>query len=499
MDIAIALILVVAVAALYIVGAGISVIVLAGAGVAISVARLRRGRWQLAPTVLVFLLWVLASTIWWNETFPVWADVILVGLTVIALLIIYWSPIPHTPKPSGSFEVGLKQLDIPAQAHETENRLQVHLWYPAEVQSGTKPRFFFEREEAAVYSGSLKALGAPTFLQNHFKLAQTSSFENACAADGVFPLIVFNHGGAMWPTTNFSLMEELASHGHIVCSLAHPGESAGVLWQDGSSTMITADYIESLRNDGDSVSDLANFLLCQDRDEKRGFLSSLEATNRDTLTAATERWASRSIAVVDWLLGEGAREMTDGISSGIDPEKIIYCGMSLGGSVAHECCYLDPRAVAGINLDGMNWTFSRIDSDVPVPFLQLYNDPTVGGSEIAAKADPKFSEPEELSPRMLLGNDFYYESPQTVGSRKDVLRVLVPGTAHMAFTDLAMAASGPMRKLTGTGRAKGRHVTVAINELCRVFLTDVFEDRRFEKTRALIAGSEYFVAQVLDS
>ena len=494
MDLAISLLFVAALGAMFSpAGSGVA-FVLSVSALALAAWRLRQGRWQLGPLVLVIALAALASLASWNSAPLLWASAIIAVLSVPALLLLYLSPLPSTPAPSGTHVVGCRVVDIPGVDGSREDRLQIHLWYPAKKPLGAKRRKYLSGGEATVYSAALKALGAPAFLQRHFALADTHSYDDASPADGSFPLVVFNHGGAMWPRTNTSLMEEFASNGIIACSLAHPGESAGVLWSDGSSTLIGTEYIQSLSGHGAGISDHANFMLCQDRERKRGYLPALAEMYRETLTAATSRWAQRSIAVVDWLLD--AEAVAD-LAARIDPAHVVYSGMSLGGSVAHECCFLDPRASAAINLDGMNWSFDRIDSEVPVPMLQFYNDPTVGAAAITAMASEGVKGPTELTADTVMYNDFYYESPDNAGSRDDVLRVSVPGTAHMAFTDFALSGKGPMRKLSGTGHADGRRVVKAVNEMCMTFLNDVFKGRGFERTRSLASSSDSLVLQRL--
>ena len=420
----------------------------------------------MAPAILTLLFLLVASFVWSFDNAATW--VLVTGLVLVALsfLALFWSPLPHTPLPTGAFAVGLELIDVACDDAVAREKTQLHIWYPVAELGGQKPRRFFTRTEAHAHSEAMKSLGAPGFLRRHFQLARTHSHEKARPADGKFPLVVFNHGGAMWPTTNLSLMEELASHGHVVCSIAHPGESAAIVWADGQSTLIDRDYVGTLLGNENAVSDHANFLLCQDKTKKRELLAILKESYRESLTASTDRWATQSIAVVDWLLSDTPETPVARISENIDRNKVIYCGMSLGGSVAHECCYRDARSAAGINLDGMNWTFERLGLEVPVPFLQLYNDPTVGAEAIVARATASLKAPENLTPTLGMYNDFYYESAETVGEREDVLRVIVPGSAHMSFTDLALSARGPMRRVSGTGHTVGRKTTRAINSLC---------------------------------
>ncbi len=497
MDLALSLLLVAAIASLIAVGPGWVALALIAAGLAAGFYRFRQGRWQLLPMLVVFLLCGLQTGIWWQHGLPVWMATVSVLLCIPALLMVYWSPLPHTPMPGGTYSVGRVTADIPQQQSGADTRLQAHLWYPANPAPGQGRRRFFSADETRVFAGALKALGGPGFLQDHFQLADTWSFENADPADGRFPLVVFNHGGAMWPATNTSLMEELASHGFVTCSISHPGETSGVLWRDGTSTTISEEFIESLKGGHKAIAEYASYLLCQDPERKKTYLPVLAEAYRDSMTAATDRWCGHSLAVVDWLLSEESHQQTDDVSSHIDPGGVVYCGMSLGGSVAQECCFRDPRAAAGINLDGMNWSFDRIYTDVPVPFLQLYHDPVSSAAQVAAQAEPGIQPPTEVTPGIRLYNDFHYESPESAGSRPDILRVVVPGSAHMGFTDMSLSARGPMRKLAGTGICDGPATSAAVNRLIRIFLGDVFGQSGFDRSMAEAESNNRFVVQRL--
>ncbi len=467
MDFVVCLLLAGSVTGLAVAAPAWSVAALASGCVAMGALRVRKGRWQLAPAVVTASL-CLAVVAAAGAGPPAWAVISLALLAAPAVAIVYWSPIPHLPVPSGPHAVGLTVAD-------RDKAAQLHIWYPATGNSNDNRRYVFSNEEARAYSHALRALGGPGFLYQHFRLARRHSEDGAIPGSGRYPLVVFNHGGAMWPTQNSALMEDLASHGFVVVSLAHPGESASVSWADGSETPLDPEVIGAMNMAGQAVTDHANFLVCRRWQGRRALFDKLEPHYRPTLGQATRRWAKRSVETVDWLLDGNGGDELGAVVAAIDRRKVAYCGMSLGGSVAHECCYLDSRATAGVNLDGMNWSFDRADSSVPTPFLQVYSDPGTVVRTARRKADIECDDgDEDLTARTLQFNDYYYERPSTRGAREDVIRVTLKGAAHMTFTDQALAARGPMRRIVGTGEIDGRQASAAINSLVRDFLGAAF-------------------------
>ena len=386
--------------------------------------------------------------------------VVLFGAIGLAL---YLRPSARLPKPTGQFAIGYKTID-------REKSMQLHIWYPAQAVLDDQPRFVFSQQYATAVTDAMKSLKAPGFLYSHFRHAKRNSVDDGPIAVGKFPLVVFNHGGALWPMQSTALMEELASHGYIVCALAHPGESLAIAWANGDRTLIDADKVMAQTAATSAIEDHANFLVSQDEAVRRKLFFRLHNYYKNTLTDATHRWADQSIETVDWLLAGRVVQIAE-ITDSIDQQFVIYGGMSLGGSTAHECCYRDTRAVAGFNLDGMNFSFDRADTEVPTAFLQLYGDWELTRQSASDKATIPVGN-SKSKPRLFY-NDYFYERSGTRGSRDDVIRVEVKGAGHMSFTDQALAARGPMKKLLGTGRVDGVVATRAINVVVRTFLDGV--------------------------
>ena len=117
---------------------------------------------------------------------------------------------PNDPGRAGPYPVGYVTtvIEYPAEAARV---LPGHIWYPA---AG------FDAEKLATYK--LGGLGPLT-------LEQPSAFvqDNVDpATDGPFRLIIFSHGYNSVSLQSVSLCERLASHGFVVVSVEHKGNTA---------------------------------------------------------------------------------------------------------------------------------------------------------------------------------------------------------------------------------------------------------------------------------
>lgn len=481
-------------------GLGVMLPALLGAlsSVLFSVLWVYRGRWQASPMLLVAACFAVSililplNAIWLSIFFAAW-------LLSVALLWIL--PVPHLPPPSGTYGVGVKCVEFFDDSREADwadppqkgRKIQAYIWYPADVAEGEAVSPYLTESEAAALSASLKVLGIPSFINRHLQLARTQSHRDAQITHGNYPLVIFNHGGALWPLQNTSLMQELASHGYVVCSLAHPGESAGIAWQDGTFTSIGRRLVATMKQHGDSLRVYAKFILSQNVEAKQSYLQALSEYREDYKVGLTQAWAQDSLSLVG-ALREHSEELGVGeIVQSTDLERRAYAGMSLGGSASHEACHQDPGALACINIDGMNWSFDRIGVHTPAAVLQIYGDPLMILKQLQQYADEGGSGPENVHPGLLMYNDFYYTEPAERDNREDLHRVIVRGAGHMAFTDKALNMNGGLRRLIGLGTLDGARAVRVLNELCLSFCDCYLAEDRTCRFGEAVAGLDEVV------
>ncbi|MEM1113295.1 MAG: hypothetical protein AAGI11_15390 [Pseudomonadota bacterium] len=434
-----------------------------------------RGRWQAAPLCAVAASLALCIHIWQPGAVGL-SLFVLAWLLSVALLWVL--PVPHLSAPGGPHLVGVRAIELSDEgrdAHWTDpperpRRIQAYIWYPAQPAKGSRAARYLTDREAVALSASLKVLGLPSFINQHLKLARTHSHRDAPALPGKYPLLVFNHGGALWPLVNTALMEELASHGYAVCSLAHPGESAGIAWADGSFTSIGRELVARMKQVGEELGPYASMILCQDPVQKRAYFDRLTRFDKDVKIELARNWAADSVSLVTALYERPADVGLGDLVQHLDLAHRAYLGMSLGGAASHEACHLDPEALACINIDGMNWCFDRVDQHTPAAVLQIYGDPMMSMGQLQRYVEPGVLAPTELHPGLLMYNDFYYSAPEERGERADLHRVVVRGAGHMAFTDKALNIKGRLRRLLGLGTLDGARAVQVLNALCLSFL-----------------------------
>ena len=424
------------------------------------------GRWQAAPLALAGVLATVAFVLPPGIRFFVMAPI--VDIVLLAGVFLLWvMPIPALPKPSGPYGVGLRRFVLSSVDAPMDSGFLIYAFYPALAERDARPRRYFDRIESFAASRAAATLGGPSFLFSHFRLAQTNVFENAAVADEAsrFPLLVYNHGGISAPAQNTVLLSELASHGYIAVSIGHPGESSGIAWPDRTVTAVRREVIERLKQTFNNA-DFRRYLTLQNVEEKYHALRAAVPKMAETYPAeATIRWRDQSIAIVDRLLRQEVPAEAKALAARIDSGKIGYFGMSLGGSVAHACCMNDPRARAGVNLDGSCFLFSAIGEPVPTPFLNLAGDPRTMIRSLR-KVDQQAPEPFLLSNRTVMPNDFYYESPATAGSRADVIRLIIPGATHGDFMDTILSARSSWRRFLGGGTIDSNRMINFLNAIC---------------------------------
>ena len=471
--------------------------------------RVFQGRWQCVPMIIVATLFVITLGLMEDSSFGVLGAATFVVLISLSATLLWMSPIPELPTPSGPHAIGLRCVeyhrrltgneDAPwLDTVNTKRRLQAYIWYPASKKETGHKRPYFTKGEVNSFSQIYAALGAPGFVLSHLPLARSHAVEDVECLSGSFPLLVFNHGGALWPLQNMALMEELASHGYIVCSVSHPGESAGVLWSDQSITPIHPKLIEHMKISDGSVEDYASLHLTQEPHKQLKYLTSLSAEPQSYTGILTREWAKDSLALVEYL-EKKALTAEHGVFSSINFDNRAYAGMSLGGSVSHECCFLDEKAKCGINLDGMNWNYARLYQNQPCAFLQLYADPLLSVKQLQAKAHPEVEPVTQLSPQIRQYNDFHYELPDELGKRNDIVRLILKGTQHMSFTDKVIMGRGPMRKISATGTGDSITTIKLINSLCLTFLNKHVKNKQENEFNTLVDSSDQVIRQVLKS
>lgn len=214
------------------------------------------------------------------------------------------------PEPSGPHAVGRVQGEFDA---DDGRRVAYTAYHPAVAGTGTAGAYM----PAAIEDGTARRdLGALRYLPDAWSHVHLPARDAADWPAGRFPLVVFSPGADVQPEYYSSLLSELASHGHVVAALAHPGTTPFVAYPDGSSVASP--------------------------EPARPASEALAKADHEARIAAV---AADVSAAVDALLGDSR------LSGRLDG-RVAAIGHSLGGAAAAEAALADASILAVADLDG---------------------------------------------------------------------------------------------------------------------------------------------------
>jgi dienelactone hydrolase len=295
---------------------------------------------------------------------------------------------PYLPEPTGPCPVGTTSLCLkdvsrpdPWAAGVSARELMVSLWYPAAPSGGRRARYMTPAESEL----QLTSRGLSGVPRDALSTVRTNAVSDATPAgrQHALPVVVLSPGFTNSRSALTALAEDLASHGYVVAGIDHTYESFATAFPDGRVTTCRA---REARRRG------------------RGFW---------------EKVAAGRAADVSFVLDEltGARRAWPGAGL-IDPSRMAMAGHSAGGAAAIAAMVADSRIRAGIDMDGA--TIAPIpDHGLSRPFLFLGKQssytPGSGGAVTTWERDWE----------LLTGWKRW---------------LLVAGTVHASFTDLALLA-----------------------------------------------------------
>lgn len=318
-----------------------------------------------------------------------------IPVALIALYCISHPFMKPLPEPTGNYKLGIETVEL---GDKSNNTILMHMIYPAQITD----------EKPIGYLGTKFAILRDLFAQqNHIPqwlmklmLPQptTHLYEYAPLAhvQEKYPVILFSHGLLGTPSlTYLSLLEELASHGYIVCAIDHPGFYAP----------------ESLK-----ISEQ--------------FMRMTPQEQKDFQTSAIEIYKNNNALVLNYLeqINQDARGR---FYHKLDLDRLAIMGHSAGGTAAIEFCRSDKRCKAAINLDG--W-YDHIIKPEPldVPLLVMFGEKSI-----------EISEPtQDYLMRKQLTREQYYEREKTIAAHRAALcgsplctYIVIDGATHADFGD----------------------------------------------------------------
>lgn len=353
----------------------------------------KASRWALAGA--------LSGLLWWVP-----------AIALPALL-----PVFELPEPTGSFAVGATSfhfVDVSREEAITSDpadkrELLVRVWYPADPPAGARTRPYWE--EAHTFGSALAgSIGMPAFLFDHLALVDTHSYGDAplAADEPSYPVLVFSHG--YYPgfaSQNTVQMEELASHGYVVFSIAHSYETLVTVYPNGDIVHYSEERGVAVDEEGRRTAAVMEQYEEATDDVVRQDLWRRYLEASDLLQESISIWTDDTLFVMDELEKLNSRNVR--FAGRLDLSRLGIWGMSFGGATAGQVCLVDSRCRAGINLDGLQYGNLYDGGVVTQPFMIMYSDPNEGM------------------------NDFMVDR-----ATNTTYRITVAGTMHFNFTDFSL-------------------------------------------------------------
>ncbi|MBV8932825.1 MAG: hypothetical protein JOZ47_21210 [Kutzneria sp.] len=332
--------------------------------------------------------------------------------------------------PNGPHPVGVRDGEVLDRAYPTlrpddadGRRLMVRVWYPAAAAHG-QPRAYAAGPERQVLAWFIEATSGfiPQAWVHRLADVRTHSLPGAAVAEGAFPTLVFSHGAHSYVCQNTPLMEELASRGYVVWSIAHPGEAGGVAYPDGTLVRYDEAFHAAALGLNAGGAYHAKFV----GEPAQRFAATGKFLDGFGLGPWSRRWVDDKRAVIDALERQSVTGAASSVTAACDLSRIGLFGMSFGGAAAVSAAHQDHRVAAAVNIDGGQFLSDLLDTDVRVPMLQLSADLP---AQLRASG---------LEPTAVDANEFFFEPLASAGTRPDVQRLRINGVTHLELTDMAL-------------------------------------------------------------
>jgi predicted dienelactone hydrolase len=347
--------------------------------------------------------------------------------------------------PDGSYAVGVSRVEFvdaartqdPLDAASGPRRLPAVVWYPAQgsapVSEG-KGAYLPKASAETTLPAIARLFGYPAEELQPIGTVQVAARADAAPAKARrgFPVVVYSHGLFLYPEQNTALATQLASHGYIVVSIAHPGDAADLRLQDGR-VVATRPLGQG---DDPRFTEAWNVLAAgADLSVRRQALASYADAQAGTrIGRAATQWRDDMVFVANAIGDQREPQALRAVLATADRQRQAFAGMSMGGAAAAASCRQVNVCRAAVNLDGQNIDADLYDKPVQRPLLLMLSDWPRYGLLPPQPKDPEFSP-----------NDLAYESWATAGQDSDVLRLRLRGIRHLGFTDLGLLLDGSER------------------------------------------------------
>jgi len=347
--------------------------------------------------------------------------IIIFALTAVGL----WShlcPILYTfPKPTGPYCVGYVHYHWSNKSLDAQRaEFNAELFYPRKCTDNASNPFPYQPQKMHALA-SIKAAESwlPYFawrcmLSNIVAYAEPNALISTTEAS--YPVLIYLPGIAGDDLHNVYL-EELASHGYIICAIEPPYDTTVTVFPN--NTIIPLDP------------NLKKTMADNDRDGIYAYRNQAHVRWNKYIETAIEQLH---------LLHNDMQSM---FYHKLDFDRLGLIGQSHGGAVVTDFCQKHTQCKAGVNMDGWTKTYNNSNA-FNVPFLFLLSE--TGG---ITETQPLFEN----------------------NNRPDFKKVTIPGAGHLAFNDYVLVKK-PIAQWFGIVTSDAHAIIAQIkNELVTFFNT----------------------------
>ncbi len=292
-------------------------------------------------------------------------------------------PVKDLLPTDGPYQVGTTDYLIEDKEREEiftrdpddHRRILLSIWYPSEGMKDLPRERYWDREMRTGKAFSRSAEIYP-FWYTHLSRVKTNSYRDApCSLrQESFPVILYSHSYFGLDKENTMLVEMLASHGYVVCCIAHSYENVISLFPESEEVNGDLEYISTLYDSHAEKEEQLYAELTRTKKEEQKIQLVKQILKVDDLSTQLLNERTKDALLV---LNELAfiNQKAGPLHQKLDRSRIGILGYSFGGATAIEACLSDPRFSAGINLDGLPYG-EQFNDATPMkqPFMFVYSE-----------------------------------------------------------------------------------------------------------------------------
>jgi predicted dienelactone hydrolase len=383
-----------------------------------------------------------------RSRFVVWMTATLAVSLVGGTIALSWIfPMFRLPHPTGPYAVGTRIFHL-VDTSRNENagpspsgkrELMIQAWYPAEPPSGFAGSWYGGHH--AMYQRRKEL----TFRASYRSVLKTRAFQDAAIQPGgPYPIVLDNPAWQGERTEGTFQAEELASRGFVVVAIDHTFFGGLVEFPDGRiADSHNAPELGSFEHSTleEQAALGAKYVELEARDDIF-VLDQLQSMNEDTPSPFFHR---------------------------LDMSRVGALGYSVGGAVAEQAAFDDPRIRSAMDLDG--WSFGELQHHgLAKPLMVIYED----------KANTLPTE-EQLHSGPAASQLYWQFSAQDYRRVTESMQqfggwvLFVAGTNHVDFSDRSLFSH--LRRFTGGGTLAPARTHAIVNAYTLAFFEQTLKDK----------------------